>query len=216
MTSGRTPHFAHLPRRSVLVPQIGGFSANKADSDGMTPPLPRKQAPVILDIKINGTEGTVDDAGIADDSDDERANRSEDEDASNLVQNEPRKPRKISQKKKIEQASFGVWLEANREKLSKKPENRVTDNDQSVGYLVKSWEGQKIINNPRDYQMELFQRAKEKNTIAVLDTGKSKMVHETQSFGHSQWLTVAELPWQRIWKDPDSGAPSPAHHRKRA
>lgn len=216
MTLDRTLHFAHLPRRSVPVPQIGGLSANKAISDGMTPPLPGKQAPVILDVNINGTERTIDDAGIEDDSDDERANRSEDEDASHLVQNEPRKPRKISQKKKIEQASFGLWLEANRDKLSKKPENRITDNDQSVGYLVKSWEGQKIINNPRDYQMELFQRAKEKNTIAVLDTGKSKTIQLIQSFGHSQWLTMAELPWQRIWKDSDSGTPSPARHRKRA
>lgn len=31
-----------------------------------------------------------------------------------------------------------------------------------------------IIENPREYQMELFQRAKEQNTIAVLDTGSGK------------------------------------------
>lgn len=147
----------------------------------MIPLSPGEQAPVILDIEMSGTEQTAVDAGIDGDSNDERANRSEDEDANCLVQDEPRKPRKITEKKKTEQASFGVWLEANRSRLSKKPEDRVTDNEQSVGYLVKSWEGQKIINNPRDYQMELFQRAKEKNTIAVLDTGKFQTIHELQS-----------------------------------
>lgn len=121
------------------------------------------------------------DAGVGGDSDDERANRSEDEDISRLVQNEPRKIRKITQKKKIEQASFSMWLEDNRSRLSKKPENRAIENDQSIGYLVKNWEGQKIINNPRDYQLELFERAKAKNTIAVLDTGKSHMIQASKS-----------------------------------
>lgn len=139
----------------------------------MISPLTDNQAPVILSIDISGIDQPMVDAGIGDDSDEERANRSEDEDASRLVQNEPRKPRKITQKKKIEQASFSLWLEDNRNRLSKKPENRVIENDQSIGYLVKNWEGQKIINNPRDYQLELFERAKVKNTIAVLDTGES-------------------------------------------
>lgn len=146
----------------------------QAAFDGAMPRSPAQQSPFTLDIEMSSAEHTAVDAGIDADSDDERANRSEDDDAGHLVQNEPRKPRQITQKKKIEQANFGVWLEANRSRLSKKPENRVRDTDQSIGYLVKSWEGQKIINNPRDYQMELFQRAKERNTIAVLDTGSGK------------------------------------------
>lgn len=187
-----------------------------AGFDGAIPLIPDKQAPVILSIEVSGTDKTVVDAGMEDDSDDERANRSEDEDVSRLVQNEPRKPRKITQKKKIEQASFGTWLQDNRNKLSKKPENRVIEDDQSIGYLVKSWEGQKIINNPRDYQMELFERAKEKNTIAVLDTGKSQTVFPSQSSEHMKLLNVANHPWDRIWEDSDSGATPPARHRKRA
>lgn len=184
MASAKSPHIAHLPRKNLTALQNGGSTASQAGSGQTIASMPDKQAPVILSIEISGTDQRVFDDGIEDDSDDERANRSEDEDASRLVQNEPRKPHKISQKKKIEQASFGVWLEENRNRLSKKPENRVTENDQSVGYLVKSWEGQKIINNPRDYQMELFERAKEKNTIAVLDTGKSQAVHSSQSSEH--------------------------------
>ncbi|KAH8808722.1 hypothetical protein F5884DRAFT_793130 [Xylogone sp. PMI_703] len=41
-------------------------------------------------------------------------------------------------------------------------------------WLVKQSESQEIISSPRDYQVELFERAKEKNIIAVLDTGSGK------------------------------------------
>lgn len=192
MASDESPYIAHLPRGNLTALPNGFSTASKAGSDETIAPMADKQAPVVLSIETSATDQPMVDAGIEDDSDVERANRSEDEDASRLIQNEPRKPHKISQKKKIEQASFGVWLEENRNRLSKKPENRITENDQSIGYLVKSWEGQKIINNPRDYQLELFERAKEKNTIAVLDTGKSSMIQVSQSSRHGAWLTMAD------------------------
>lgn len=40
--------------------------------------------------------------------------------------------------------------------------------------MVMKGQAQKIINNAREYQTELFERAKETNTIAVLDTGSGK------------------------------------------
>ena len=192
MASDTDPHAAHLRHRNLTILQHTSSSASKASPDGTVASTPGSQAPTILSLDISGTDQTIVDAVIEHDSDNELANRSEDEEASRLVQNEPRKPRKISQKKKIEQASFGVWLQDNRNRLSKKPENPAADNDQSIGYLVKSWEGQKIINNPREYQMELFERAKEKNTIAVLDTGESQTVHAPQPSGHTSSLTMAQ------------------------
>ncbi|OTA59086.1 hypothetical protein K449DRAFT_353621 [Hypoxylon sp. EC38] len=40
--------------------------------------------------------------------------------------------------------------------------------------LVQEAEGERIISSPREYQTELFERAKQKNIIAVLDTGTGK------------------------------------------
>lgn len=122
-------------------------------------------------ISIDSDQGSVAPAEKDYDSED-LAYRSNDEEAGRLVQTQPRKPRKISQKKKIEQANFGTWLDRNRKNLTQRSGKPATEHEQSVQYLVKTWEGESIINNPRDYQLELFERAKEKNTIAVLDTGK--------------------------------------------
>ena len=44
--------------------------------------------------------------------------------------------------------------------------------DQSARYIVDQAESQRIISTPREYQTELFERAKDKNIIAVLDTGR--------------------------------------------
>jgi endoribonuclease Dicer len=52
----------------------------------------------------------------------------------------------------------------------KKQEN-VNEDKQSTKWLVKHSTNQEIISTPREYQSELFEKAKEKNIIAVLDTG---------------------------------------------
>lgn len=53
-----------------------------------------------------------------------------------------------------------------------KPEDEAR---QSARWLVNQAENREIISSPREYQTELFERAKEKNIIAVLDTGTSRL-----------------------------------------
>lgn len=48
------------------------------------------------------------------------------------------------------------------------------DNDNGANSGTNEGKAQKVIDSPREYQVELFERAKEKNTIAVLSTGSGK------------------------------------------
>ena len=45
----------------------------------------------------------------------------------------------------------------------------------SIRSLMAKQESNVIITDPREYQMELFEKAKKQNIIAVLDTGKSSV-----------------------------------------
>lgn len=106
---------------------------------------------------------------------------SDDEDAYRLKVN-PERPRKVTEKKRRDNAIFQDWMVKNQREATKASIAAAAAGgsavkgprleSRSVNWLISESESKKIISSPREYQTELFERAKEKNTIVVLDTGK--------------------------------------------
>jgi endoribonuclease Dicer len=83
------------------------------------------------------------------------------------------KPRKITERKRRLNAIADSYMQKRTQKQLKEG-NKVRPEDeaqQSARWLVNQSENREIISSPREYQVELFEKAKEKNIIAVLDTG---------------------------------------------
>ncbi|KAH6605436.1 endoribonuclease dicer [Trichoderma cornu-damae] len=79
-------------------------------------------------------------------------------------------------KKRAQDLAFQEWLERNQQEVtaaSKVDLERHLEKV-SVSKLIKDDTKTKIISSPREYQIDLFERAKEGNTIVVLDTGSGK------------------------------------------
>ncbi|KAK2013126.1 RNase3 domain-containing protein [Colletotrichum eremochloae] len=107
---------------------------------------------------------------------DEDRGPDEDEDEYRRWSLNPEQPRKISEKKRRDHAKFQSWIESNQDKvLEAGPDAPKEPNLGSVAHLMKQENDRfRIIQTPREYQIELFERAKSKNTIVVLDTGSGK------------------------------------------
>jgi len=108
------------------------------------------------------------------------------------VDSTPR-PHTLSEKRRAENAAFDLWIEQNRSALSKGSRSLPGEVEQSAHALLRDFENKKIITNPRDYQLELFERAKRQNSIAVLDTGWSRIL-----FRYDPALTCV---CYRVWQD---------------
>lgn len=93
----------------------------------------------------------------------------------------PTPARKISERKRIDAATFETWLQKEensktvkkqrmevRERAGRGPKG---DDRLTTAALVKLGQSQRIVDSPREYQVELFEKAREMNTIIVLDTG---------------------------------------------
>lgn len=89
-------------------------------------------------------------------------------------------PASDKEKRRLQHSIFDAYLRsaACQEDVRPRKKNglikEVEDDEQTVHALVAQSQGIPIVKNPREYQIELFERAKKSNTIAVLDTGSGK------------------------------------------
>ncbi|KAM0346655.1 hypothetical protein ACHAPU_005367 [Fusarium lateritium] len=90
-----------------------------------------------------------------------------------LVEN-PFKPRKITEKKLRDHAVLQEWIEKSQREAAMNAVTSSEPDKQSLAQLIHISESRRIIATPREYQLELFERAKEKNTLVVLPTGSGK------------------------------------------
>ena len=99
---------------------------------------------------------------------------------SNTTSKSPR----YSDRRRIQDAKFSAWLSERQQKVTKEEVKAVLDNANeellSIRNLMAKQESDLIITSPREYQLELFERAKNQNIIAVLDTGPSQISLKTQ------------------------------------
>lgn len=102
------------------------------------------------------------------------------------------KPKKISAKKLADTAAFNSWIEEHQETLARDQRKAAIEAARSAGVDVLpaiGFDSERIITSPREYQVELFERAKQQNTIAVLDTGKFLILCQTGTL----FLTCSNL-----------------------
>lgn len=83
--------------------------------------------------------------------------------------------RKVGENRRRQNAIFESYLQQQARKLPEKS-TIYDEEEQPTKYLVRQTQAEQIISSPREYQIELFERAKNENIIAVLDTGNCHLL----------------------------------------
>lgn len=116
-------------------------------------------------------------------------------------------PNTVLQKRRAQKVIFEQWLQsdaaqASMHSHSKRNEaNEELDNERlTMQALINRQQSVEIVKNPRDYQLELFERAKKENTIAVLDTGSGKTLIAVLLI---RWMIDQELELRVAGKQPE-------------
>lgn len=106
-------------------------------------------------------------------------------------------------RRRAQKMIFETWLtsDAGKIALAKKKEYRSVDTADEIASIHSLMERSttQIIKNPREYQTELFERAKKENTIAVLDTGSGKTLISVLLL---RWIVDQELEDRANHKEP--------------
>lgn len=86
-------------------------------------------------------------------------------------------------KKRQQDLAFQDWLIKNQRELTENSKEDLENHldKLSISRLYEDTAFQKIITSPREYQIDLFERARDENTIVVLDTGIGSHPHLVSS-----------------------------------
>lgn len=87
-------------------------------------------------------------------------------------------PGSLNEKRRLQNEIFRAYAAQKTEEITEKEVKEAIKSEKdevlSIRDILAKQENSSQINSPRDYQTELFQKAKEENIIAVLDTGSGK------------------------------------------
>ncbi|KAF3189375.1 Dicer-like protein 1 [Orbilia oligospora] len=109
----------------------------------------------------------------------------------------------VTQTKRIAKAkqkqTFEEWFSKKAYDIETNPKKLPQDNELVSIKDLLSNTAKAIITDPREYQLELFERAKMDNTIAVLDTGSGKTLIATLLI---RWMLELELEERKSGRSP--------------
>lgn len=132
---------------------------------------------------------------------DEQALNGSDEDDSPILD----APKGHMEKRRAQKAIFETWLQSDAAKEARKPKARLDDRELADEQLsihslmAKQQDAEPLIKHARDYQIELFERAKEQNVIACLSTGSGKTLVAALLL---KWIIENELEDRAAGKQP--------------